>query len=35
MSPDGKYLFFTSMRNGLWGTFWVDASIIEDFKLKN
>ncbi len=34
VSPDGKYLFFTSMRNGIWGTFWVDAMIIEKLKQK-
>jgi ankyrin repeat protein len=33
-SPDGKYLFFFSMRNESWGTFWVDAEIIEDLKPK-
>ena len=34
VSPDGKYLFFTSMRNGIWGTFWMDAKIIEELKPK-
>jgi len=34
VSPDGKYLFFTSMRNETWGTFWMDARIIEELRPK-
>jgi Tol biopolymer transport system component len=34
VSHDGKYLFFTSMRNETWGTFWVDAKIIHQIKPK-
>jgi hypothetical protein len=29
VSPDGKYLFFTSNRNGTSAVYWVDASVIE------
>jgi len=29
VSPDGKYLFFLSMRDGKRGTFWVDAEVLE------
>jgi len=29
VSPDGKYLFFTSKRAGEGDIFWVDAKIIE------
>lgn len=29
VSPDGKYLFFTSNRNGTMDTWWVDAKILE------
>jgi ankyrin repeat protein len=32
VSPDGKYLFFTSIRDGILGTFWVDAKIIAELK---
>jgi hypothetical protein len=32
VSPDGKFLFFLSRRNGIGEYFWVDASIIEDLK---
>jgi Tol biopolymer transport system component len=28
LSPDGKYLFFTSNREGTHDIFWVDASVI-------
>lgn len=34
VTPDGKYLFFTTTRNGCLDIFWVDATIIEDLKLK-
>jgi ankyrin repeat protein len=34
VSPDGRYLFFTSMRDGTLGTYWVDAKIIEDLEPK-
>ena len=34
VSPDGKYFFFSSSRNGNWEIFWVDAKIIEDLKPK-
>jgi hypothetical protein len=32
VSPDGKYLFFMSRRNGIGEYFWVDAKIIEKIK---
>jgi hypothetical protein len=32
VSPDGKYLFFMSRRNGMGEFFWVDAKIIEELK---
>jgi hypothetical protein len=32
VSPDGKYLFFTSKRRGDGDIFWVDAKIIETFR---
>jgi len=32
LSPDGKYLFFSSGRNGTPDIFWVDARVIEAFK---
>ncbi len=32
MSPDGKYLFFSSNRKGTSDIFWVDAGIIEKLK---
>ncbi|RYU93428.1 PD40 domain-containing protein [Emticicia agri] len=32
VSPDGKYLFFGSNRNGNFDIFWIDASIINEFK---
>jgi len=32
VSPDGKYLFFMSRRNGIGEFFWVDAKIIEELK---
>jgi Tol biopolymer transport system component len=32
VSPDGKYLFFVSNRNGNDDVYWVDARIIEDLK---
>jgi len=32
VSPDGKYLFFTSNRNGSMDTWWVDAKIFKKLK---
>ena len=32
LSPDGKYLFFTSGRNGPDDIFWIDASVIARFR---
>jgi ankyrin repeat protein len=32
VSPDGKFLFFMSRRNGIGEFFWVDAKVIEDLK---
>jgi Tol biopolymer transport system component len=32
LSPDGKYLFFSSSRSGNGDIYWVDAKIIEEFK---
>ena len=32
VSPDGKYLFFNSGRNGNYDVYWVDAKIINDLK---
>ncbi len=34
LSPDGKYLFFTSYRRGNGDIYWVDAKIIEKLKPK-
>ena len=34
VSPDGKYLFFMSRRNGIGELFWVDANIIEALRPK-
>ena len=34
MSPDGKYLFFTSYRRGDGDIWWVDAKIIGELKIK-
>ncbi len=34
VSPDGKYLFFMSRRNGIGEYFWVDAKIIAELKSK-
>ncbi len=34
VSPDGKYLFFMSRRNGIGEFFWVDAEIIKDLESK-
>ncbi len=31
-SPDGKYFFFTSTRDGNGNIYWVDAKIIEELK---
>ena len=33
VSPDGKYLFFISGRNGVEGVYWVDARIIDKLKI--
>ena len=35
LSPDGKYLFFTSTRSGDGDIYWMDAAIIEEHKPKN
>jgi len=35
MSPEGKYLFFTSNRNGTMDTWWVDAGVLEKLKTKH
>ena len=35
LSPDGKYLFFTSKRTGNGDIYWVDAKIIEELKSKD
>lgn len=35
VSPDGKYLFYTSTRTGNLDIYWVDASIIKELKPKN
>jgi len=35
VSPDGKYLFFVSDRNGNGDVYWVDAQIIEDVRSVN
>lgn len=32
ISPDGKYLFFMSMRDGRNGTFWVDAAVMDQLR---
>jgi Tol biopolymer transport system component len=32
VSPDGKYLFFNSGRNGNFDIYWCDAKIIEKLK---
>ncbi|MCP4724723.1 MAG: hypothetical protein GY863_06790, partial [bacterium] len=32
VTPDGKYLFFTSDRTGNREVYWVDAKIIDTFK---
>lgn len=32
VTPDGKYLFFTSKRNGEGDIFWIDAKIIESLR---
>ena len=34
VSPDGKYLFFNSGRNGNYDIWWVDAKIIEELRLE-
>ena len=34
LSPNGKYLFFTSRRSGNGDIYWVDAKIIEQFRPK-
>jgi Tol biopolymer transport system component len=35
LSPDGKYLFFTSTRSGNGDIYWMDAKIIEEMKPAN
>ena len=35
ISPDGKYLFFSSNRSGDFDAYWIDAKIIEQLKNKN
>jgi len=35
VTPDGKYLFFLSQREGKYRIYWVDAKIIEEFRAKN
>jgi hypothetical protein len=32
VSPDGRYLFFNSFRNGNADNYWMDAAVIEDVK---
>ena len=32
VSPDGKYLFYTSSRTGNMDAFWADARIIDELK---
>ncbi len=32
ISPDGKYIFFSSNRSGNWDIYWMDAKIIEKFR---
>ena len=32
VTPDGKYLFFLSVRNGISGAYWVSAKIIEEIR---
>lgn len=34
ISPDGNYLFFSSMKSGNGDTYWVDAKIIDNYKPK-
>ena len=34
LSPDGKYLFFTSNKDGKYYTYWINAKIIDDLKPK-
>jgi len=34
VSPDGRYLFFTSNKAGSYYTYWVNANIIEEFRQK-
>ncbi len=33
ISPDGKYLFFSSNRSGNWDIYWMDTKFIEQLKL--
>jgi len=33
LSPDGKYLFFSSSRSGNGDVYWVDVKILDEFKL--
>ena len=32
LSPDGKYLFFVSLRTGWLDLYWVDTKIIDELK---
>jgi len=32
MSPDGRFFFFSNLKNGMEDIYWVDAKIIEDLK---
>jgi Tol biopolymer transport system component len=34
LSPDGRFLFFTGLRDGRKGVFWMDAGIIEELRLR-
>lgn len=35
VSPDGKYLFFSSNRDGSMDLYWMDAGIIQELKKKS
>lgn len=35
ITPDGKYLFFLSMRNNASLPYWVDAKIIDEYRIQN
>ncbi len=32
ISADGKYLFFSAVKDGIWDYYWADAKIIEKLK---